>query len=104
MTSSLSGGTLTQMIHLSHILRSLSAAANHLSLSLDRVTGMTPTVSQTIHSSSESADTLAEGSATRVNGDSLNLEEQSTVAVDPRSGDQDVILNGTSIDLDDEVD
>lgn len=87
-------GALTQMIQLSHILRSLSAASNHLSLSLDRVTGMSSLVSQ--------STSLPAGSATPLNDDSLG-QEQSGETMESRGGDQDVTHDGV-IDLDDEVD
>lgn len=42
MVADLPGNTLTQMIQLSNMLRSLSAASFHLSNHFDRITGLNP--------------------------------------------------------------
>jgi hypothetical protein len=98
MISSLSGEALSQMIQLSHILRSLSAAATHLSSSLDRVTRTNPSLSSAAPTHAHSS-----AAATHTHSDSYYHEEQAREAVSPlSSGDQDVILDEISID--DEVD
>jgi hypothetical protein len=95
MTPSLSGGLLTQMIELSHSLRSLSAAATHLSDSLDRITVAPRQVSRSLDSSTQQSQPAApappSGNPVPANLESLSREEdhEDPLAITPDQFDCD---------------